>query len=67
MRKSITLLCLFKKYLADYLSIALKQTKAPVNPFKPEFTKCHLHPLQDVNCCGNYLVVDEDDLIWLKI
>ena len=29
---------------------------------------CHLHPLQAANCCRNsQLVVDEDDLKWLKI
>ena len=28
---------------------------------------CHLHPLQAVNCCRNSrLVVDEDDLKWVK-
>ena len=36
------------------------------NPFKPEFTKCHLYPLQAANCCRNSrLVVDEDDLKWV--
>ena len=28
---------------------------------------CHLHPLQAANCCRNSrLVVDEDDLKWVK-
>ena len=28
---------------------------------------CHLHPLQAANCCRNSrLVVDEDDLMWVK-
>ena len=28
---------------------------------------CHLHPLQAVNCCRNSrLVVEEDDLMWVK-
>ena len=28
---------------------------------------CHFHPLQAANCCRNSrLVVDEDDLMWVK-
>ena len=31
------------------------------------FYHCHLHALQAGNCCRNFrLVVDEDDLMWVK-
>ena len=40
-----------------------RQLMGRSNPFKPEFTICHLHPLQAANCCRNSrLVVNEVDL-----
>ena len=36
-------------------------------PFQARVYHCHLHPLQAENCCRNYrLIVDEDDLMWVK-
>ena len=39
----------------------------PLKPFQAWIYHCHLHPLQGANCCRNSrLVVDEDDLMWVK-
>ena len=36
-------------------------------PFQAGVYHCHLHPQQAANCCRiSRLVVDEDDLMWLK-
>ena len=52
------------KYHTEVDSLTIK---CYINPFEPEFTNCHLHPLQAANCCRNSrLVVDEDDLMWVK-
>ena len=43
------------------------QIKYLLAPFQAWTYHCHLHPLQAANCCRNSrLVVDEDDLKWLK-
>ena len=47
----------FRQYIYDMI---------PVLPFQGIY-HYHLHPLQAANCCRNSrLVVDEDELMWLK-
>ena len=48
-------------------SLWLIQTYFSVLTLSSLTLHCHLHPLQAANCCRNArLVVDEDDLMWVK-
>ena len=48
-------------------SIYQSEIKWTLQPFQAWVYHCHLHPLQAANCCRNsQLIVDEDELKWVK-